>query len=74
VENAGGKANGKGTGLYKKHRKYSEQWNQWNPFLSAHDFQQAQLFIQQTTTWMDQHLTHALDNFKIKSFQSADAL
>jgi hypothetical protein len=27
VENAGGKAYGKATGLYNKRRKYSEQWN-----------------------------------------------
>jgi len=39
VENAGGKAYGKGTGLYNKHRKYSEQWNPWHPFWSAHGFQ-----------------------------------
>jgi hypothetical protein len=39
VENPGGKANGKATGLYNKHRKYSEQWNPWHPFWSAHDFQ-----------------------------------
>jgi len=32
VENAGGKAYGKATGLYNKHRKYSEQWNPWHPF------------------------------------------
>jgi hypothetical protein len=44
VENAGGKANGKATGLYNKHRKYSEQWNPWHPFQKANFFQQAQLF------------------------------
>jgi len=38
LENAGGKAYGKATGLYNKHRKYSEQWNPWHPFWSAHDF------------------------------------
>jgi len=27
VENAGGKAYGKATGLYNKHHKYSKQWN-----------------------------------------------
>ena len=27
VDNAAGKAYGKATGLYNKHRKYSEQWN-----------------------------------------------
>ena len=27
VENEGGKVFGKATGLYNKHRKYSEQWN-----------------------------------------------
>jgi hypothetical protein len=27
VENTGGKAYGKATGLYNKHQKYSEQWN-----------------------------------------------
>jgi len=32
------------------------------------------LFSQQTKTWIDQHLTRGLDNFKIESFQSADAL
>src|SRR5882757_2002005 len=74
VENAGGKAYGKATGLYNKHRKYSEQWNPWHPFQSAHDFQQAQSFSQQTKTWIDQHLRRGLDNFSIESFQSADAL
>jgi hypothetical protein len=74
VENAVGKAYGKATGLYNQHRKYSEQWNPWHPFRSAHDFQQAQSFSQQTKTWIDQHLRHGLDIFKIESFQSADAL
>ena len=70
----GGKAYGKATGLYNKHCKYSEQWNPWHPVQSAHDFQQAQLFSQQTKTCIDQHQRHGLHNFKIKSFQSADAL
>jgi len=74
VENAGGKAYGKATGLYNKHRKYSEQWNPWHPFRSTHNFQQAQSFSQQTTTWIDQHLRHGLENFTIESFQSADAI
>jgi len=39
VENVGGTVHGKATGLYNKHRKYSEQWNPWHPFQSAHDFQ-----------------------------------
>jgi len=74
VENAGGKAYGKATGLYNKHRKYSEQWHPWHPIHSAHDIQQAQLFSQQTKTWIDRHLRRAQDNFNIESFQSADAL
>jgi hypothetical protein len=74
VENAGGKAYGKATGLYNKHRKYSEQWNPWHPFQSAQNFQQAQSFSQQMKTWIDQHLRRGLDNFNIESFQSADAL
>jgi hypothetical protein len=74
LENTGGKAYGKATGLSNKHRMYSERWNPWHPFRSAHDFQQAQSFSQQTKTWRDQHLTGGLDNFKIESFHSADAL
>jgi len=74
VGNAGEKAYRKATGLYNMHRKYSEQWNPWHYVPSAHDFQQAQSFSQQTKTWIDQHLRHGMDNFKIKSFQSADAL
>ena len=74
VENTGGKASGNATGLYNKHRKYSEQWNPWHPFQSAHDFQQAQSFSQQTKRWIDQHLKSGLDNSQIESFQSADAL
>ena len=74
VENEGGKAYGKATGLYNKHRKYSEQWNPWHPVQSAHDLQHAQSFSEQTTTCIDQHLTRRLDNFNIDSFQSADAL
>jgi len=74
VENAGGKPCGKATGLYNKHRKHSEQWNPWHPVQSAHDFQQAQSFSQQTKMWIDQHLRCGLDNFTIESFQSVDAL
>jgi hypothetical protein len=74
VENAVGKAYGKTTGLYNKHCKYSEQWNPWHPFQTAHNFQQAESFRQQTKTCIDQHLTGGLDNFNIESFQSADAL
>jgi len=74
VENAGGKAYGKATGLYNKHRKYSEQWNPWHPFQSAYDFQQARSFSQQMKTWIDQYLRCGLDNYKIESFQSAGAL
>ena len=66
VENAGGNAYGKATGLFNKHRKYSEQWNPWHPFRSAHDSQQAQSFSQQTKTLIDQHLRRRLDNFKIE--------
>jgi len=46
VENAGGRAYGKVTGLYNKHQQYTEQWNPWHPFWSAHDLQQAQSFSQ----------------------------
>jgi len=74
VENTGWEAYGKATGLYNKHCKYSEQWNPWHPFQSVHDFQQAQSFSQQTKMWIDQHLRRGQDNFKIKSFQSADLL
>jgi hypothetical protein len=74
LENAGGTAYGKATGLYDKHRKYSEQWNPWHPFQSAHDFRQAQSLSQQTKTWIDQHLSHRLENYKIESFQSAATL
>jgi hypothetical protein len=74
LENVGGTAYGKATELYKKHREYSEQWNPWHSFRSAHDFQQAQSFSQPTKPWIDQHLRPGQDNFKIKSFQSADAL
>ena len=74
VGNAGEKAYGKATGLYNMHRKYSEQWNPWHSVPSAHDFQQAQLFSQQTKTWIDQHLSRGLDNFTIQSLQLADDL
>jgi len=73
-ENAGGKAYGNATGLYNKHRKYSEQWNPSHPFQSGHDFQQTQSLSQQTTMWIDQHLRRGLHIFEIESFQSADAL
>jgi len=69
-----GKVYGKATGLYNKHCKYSEQWNLWHHFQSAHDFQQAQSFSKQTKTWIDQHLGRGLENCKMESFQSADAL
>jgi cysteinyl-tRNA synthetase len=73
VENKAGNAYGKATRLYNKHRKNSERWNAWHPFLSTHNFQQAQSFSQQTKTWIDQHLRRRLDNNKVESFQSADA-
>jgi hypothetical protein len=74
VDNAGEKAYGKETALYIKHRKCSEQWNPWHPFWSTNNFQQAQTFSQQTKTWIDQHFSCGLDNFKIESFQTADTL
>jgi len=74
VENAGGTAYGKATGLYNMHHKYSEQWNPWHPFQSTLDCQQAQSFSQQMKSWIYQHLRRGLDNFNIESFQSADAL
>jgi hypothetical protein len=73
VEHAEGKEYGKATGLYNKHCKYSERWNPWHPLQSAHDFQQVNSFSQQTKTWINQHLWHGLDNFKMESFQTADA-
>jgi hypothetical protein len=74
VEIVEGRAYGEATGLYNKHRKYSEEWNQWHPFQSAHNFQLAQTSSQQTKLWIDQHLRGGLDNFYIKSLQWADAL
>ena len=74
LENAERTAYGKATGLYNKHHKYSEQWNPRHQFRSAHDFPQAQSFSQHTKTCIDQHLSGGLDNYKIGSFQSADAL
>jgi len=62
VENTGGKAYGKATGLYNKNWKYSEQWNPRHPVRSAHDFQLAQSFTQQTKQWIDQHLRRGLDD------------
>jgi hypothetical protein len=50
VEKVGGKAYGKATGLYNKHRKYSEHWNPWHHFQTAHDLQQALRFSPQTKT------------------------
>jgi len=74
VENRGGKAYGKATGLYNKHWKYWEYLNPWYPFQLAHDIQQAQSFSQQMKIWINQHLRRGLENFRIESFQSADAL
>jgi len=74
VENAGGKLFGKATGLYNKHPKYSELWNPWHTFRSAQDFQRTLSCTQQSKTWIDRHLRRWLDNIKIESFQSADAL
>jgi len=74
VENAGEKAYGKATALYNKHWKYSERWHPWHPFPSATYFQSAQMFSPQTKTWINYDLRCGLDNFKIKSCHSADAL
>ena len=41
---------------------------------STQDFHQVQLFSQQTKYRIDQHLRHGLDDFKITSFQSTDAI
>jgi hypothetical protein len=53
VENAGGKAYGKATGLYNTHRKYTEHCNPCHSFQSAHYIQQAQSITQQTKRWID---------------------
>jgi len=74
VQNTGGKMYGKAIRLYNKYRKYSEQWNPWPSFRAAHDFEQAESFIQETETWIDQHLRRGLDNIKIESFQTANAM
>jgi hypothetical protein len=74
VENEGGKAYGKATGLYNKHHKYSEQGNSWHLFRSADDFQLPQLFTQPKKIWLYQHLWCGPHNDKVKTFQSADAV
>jgi len=74
VENAGGRGYGKASGLYNKHYKYSEHWNPWHTFRSAHDFQQAQSFSHQTKPCIDPRLRCGLDNFRNESRQSANAL
>jgi len=74
VEHVGGKPYGNVTGLYNKHRKYSEQYNPCHPYQAAHIIQQALSFSRQTKMWIAHHLRCGLDNFKIQSFQSADAL
>jgi len=74
VEYAVGKAYGKATGLYNKHRKYSEQWNPWHPCRSSHDLQLAESFTQQTKMWIHQHLRHGLDDLNMKSCLSEDPL
>jgi hypothetical protein len=74
AQNGGRKEYGKATALYNKYQKNSEQWNQWHPVRAVHNFQQTQLFSQQTETWRDQHYRHGLNNFKIEYFQSADAV
>jgi len=66
VDTAGGKGYGTATRLFNEHRKYSDQWNQWHPFPSAHDFQQAQSFSQLTKPWIDQHLRCVLADFYIE--------
>jgi hypothetical protein len=71
VEYVAGRAYSKATGLYNKHRKYS---NPWHPVQSAPDYRQAQSFNQQPKTCIDQYLRHGLDNLNIKSFQSGDTL
>jgi hypothetical protein len=44
VENVRAKAYGNASGFYNQHWKYSEQWNPWYLFRSAHNFQQPQSF------------------------------
>jgi len=57
VEQVWGKAYGKATWLYNKHRKYTELWTPSHPSWSVHDFQHAQSFSQQTKLGIDQNLT-----------------
>jgi len=74
VDNVGGNAYSKATGMYNKHRKFSEQWNSLHHFLSAHNFPQAQCLSLQMKLLIDRYLRRGLHKFKIESFQSADGL
>jgi len=74
VENVGGNAYGKATGLYNKHQKCSERWNPWQPFWAVHNIHRAHSFSRQMKSWIDQHRRCGLDSFKIGSFHSAEAL
>jgi len=74
VQNKAGTICCNATGLYNKHRKYSERWSRRHLICFAHNILKAQLFGQQTTTLIEQHLRCALDNNINKSFQSADTI
>jgi len=74
VDNPDGKGYHKPIGLYNKHCKYSEQWNPSHPFQSAYNIQQTLSFIQETVLPIDQHLACGLQNFKIESCESVDAV
>jgi len=74
VENAGIIACGKATGLYNKHRKYSEGWKPCHLVLSTHNFQHNRSFSQQPKLWIDQHLRCGLDDFDLESSKSVVAL
>lgn len=71
MEDAGSKVYGKVTGLHNKRCKYLELWNLCHPSWSVYNIQWAHLFSLQLKTWIHLHLQDGLDNFKIKSLQSA---
>ncbi len=69
-----GKTYGSATATYSKHLKTN--WNPWEPFLNADDFQLGKFMLDRgwTKAEIDEYLNIGLDHDRTESFNNADEL
>ena len=60
---------GEARSLYNKHWK--PNWNPWNPFANAFDYQHIYALDIQNKTWISHYLQQGLNDFRMTSFQTA---